>query len=391
MDKIVLISPDERNILAGAGDRQPLGLMYLSSALQRNRIRHKVFDLNHTPEENVKDFIRHSNPQFVGLTYLAPTEQQSYELIDRLRAVSPFTRFLVGGIQVTNNPGKSNAEEIKGYGEHQLINLIAGTKEQWDIDKYPVPNRECLDKRNYTYEIEGLSTATMITSRGCPNMCAFCSVPNKKQERRIGSSIREELGNIHDLGYKAVHFYDDSFAVDKIHAIDVMNATMARKLKYRVELRANHIDRDLARKLGETGCLVAAVGVESGSDVILRGIHKAENTDTIRKAIYELGNAGVKSKGFFIIGLPGETEQTARKTIEFAKELKKLGMTYADFYPLMPFKGSPIGDNPSEYGIEILEIDTRKYFNGGKELVVPTQTRSLSQAKIKELITEARQ
>lgn len=91
-----------------------------------------------------------------------------------------------------------------------------------------------------------------------------------------------------------------------------------------------------------------------------------------------------------MIGLPGETEDSARRTIQFADELKHLGLNYADFYPLMPFDGSPIKKTPEKYGIRILERDTTKYCNGGKELYVPTETEKLSQAKIKELLTEAR-
>jgi radical SAM superfamily enzyme YgiQ (UPF0313 family) len=193
------------------------------------------------------------------------------------------------------------------------------------------------------------------------------------------------------MGYEAVYLVDDSFTLNKEFAYNVAMELYKRDLKYRVELRATQLDRELAEYLGQTGCLVAGIGIESGNDDILKNCNKATNTERIRYAVKNLARNGVKVKGFFIIGLPGETEQTAQDTLHFANELKGLGLSYADFYPMCPYPGSPIGDTPDKYGIEVLCNDYKKYLNGGKTLVIPAQTKDLSADRIKEYIKRARQ
>jgi radical SAM superfamily enzyme YgiQ (UPF0313 family) len=108
-------------------------------------------------------------------------------------------------------------------------------------------------------------------------------------------------------------------------------------------------------------------------------------------AVGTIAKYGINVKGFFIIGLPGETEKTARKTIDLAKNLKKIGLKKADFYFLTPFPGTPIWNNPKKFAIEITNRDFTKYLEAGKGARCHVQTRELSRERIEELVKIARE
>jgi len=397
---IYLISPDETNMLRDAGDRMPLGVLYLSAALKANEIPNRIIDLNHySPEKLLEGFRGMSmmkdwpKPEAICFSFMSPTSKQTKYLINETKKYLDVP-IIVGGFHVTNKPGDFSdiASEIHGYGESKLISLLddIGRIEEFDINRYPIPNREALDRSLYNYKLEGRKATTMITSRGCPMKCSFCSNFDKHQKRRDIDNIKEEIGRIKQAGYEAVYLLDDSFTLNNAHAMRVATELYKQKLKYRIETRANHINDYVAELLAETGCLVAGMGIESGNNQILKKSLKGQTKDAVRKAVHQLGNHGIKTKGFFIIGLPGETHQSAVDTLNFAESLRHEGLAYADFYPLCPYPGSPIYQNPEKFDIIIEDQDYSHYLNGGKELVVPTRTRDLTSEQIKEFIQAAR-
>jgi radical SAM superfamily enzyme YgiQ (UPF0313 family) len=275
---IVLVSPDERGILGNAGDRMPLAITYLSGALGSNNIRHTAFDLNKTKRDDALNAIRVLQPTHLGVTYLTPTKKQMNDFIEDTRKVSPHTVVIAGGIDVTNDPNKSKADfEVIGPGESQLINILLGGNEEFNIDRYQ-NNRRIFSDKDYKYKLDGLKATTMITSRGCPNKCSFCSVPEKKTTFRSLERISEELEFIAQH-YQAVHIYDDSFLVNKTRALKVMDELARYNLKYRIEARAEHITPEIASDLAGTGCIKVAMGIESGSNEILRLNHKSSTTE----------------------------------------------------------------------------------------------------------------
>ena len=370
---IYLISANERGFLKAAGDRMPLGNLYLSAVLKSEGIEHKVIDLNHDDWEKVIKEIEREQPEMVGLSVMSPVYKQMNEIARQIKKISPFTKIVAGGFHVTSMPGsmKHIDEEIMGYAEIAILRARKGKnggKINWvDINEYPIPNRGAVDASRYKMRLEGLKATTMITSRGCPFNCCFCGNFDKIQKRRHMANIEQELKEIVDMGYKAVYLLDDSFTLNKAHAEIVARLMRKHNLKYRIETRANLLDEHMVRILASTGCIMAGIGIESGSDRILKNICKGQTTEQVRNAVKLLGKYRIKSKGFFMFGLPGETEKDAYKTIEFAKELKGYGMAYADFYILMPFPGTPIWKDPNKYGIKIMEKDFTKYLVAGKD------------------------
>ena len=354
-----LVSTDERKFLTSAGDRPNLATLYLASALNKNGIVNNVWDLNH---DNVTDLLRNiGKKDQVGLTFLSPTARQARTLI---KEIQKFTdgQVYVGGFHVTGLPGDFEpAQEIYGYGESELVSKLTGRNEQFDINRYPVPSRESVDLRRYDMRINGLKATTMISSRGCPFNCSFCGNFDKIQKVRSLDNIEQEIELLKAYGYQAVYLLDDSFTLNREHAKSVASILKLNGMKYRIETRANLIDEEMARTLGETGCLVAGMGIESGSDRVLEKCTKGVTTGRVRQSVRLLGQNGVNTKGFFIFGLPGESYVDAKQTIDFAVEMKGLGMKQADFYILQPFPGTPIYKDPDKFGIRILDRDYNKY------------------------------
>lgn len=371
---IYLISPDERRILTNAGDRMPLGLLYLSSALKSKDIQHKVVDLNHEDLESIIDEIKDVKPQIVGLSCISPTSSQTKHLAGTIKENNPKTKVIVGGFHVSSMPGDFSGivdAEFYGYGENQLLDYINGKNvtNYFDINQFPIPNRDILSKERYNFKLEGLPATLMVTSRGCPFSCSFCGNFDKKVKFRSADNISEELSRISFDGYKGVYLVDDSFTIKNEHVESVGRSMLREGLIYRIETRANLLSRDTIDTLADTGCAVVGLGIESGSQKVLDASCKQTTIEQVKEAVTNLGKREIKTKGFFMFGLPGETYQDGLKTIEFAKELKPLGMKYADFYILMPFPGTEIYRNPSKFGIEILDKNYNNYLAAGKRPV----------------------
>jgi radical SAM superfamily enzyme YgiQ (UPF0313 family) len=277
------------------------------------------------------------------------------------------------------------------YGERGILEALKGQtgiiNSPSKFNDYPLPNRKKIDSKNYSLDIGGFNGTTMISSRGCPFGCVFCASHEKIVQFRTLESIERELNEINNLDYKAVYVLDENFLNDK-SLYEKINLFNNQRIKYKIEGRTNNITPQLAESLRKTGCLEISLGIESGNDEILKRINKRTTVEENRRAIKILGKTGINVKGFFILGLPGETKETARETIRFAEEMKEVGLTSADFYVLTPFPGSEVWDNPEKFGIKILSRNFNEYLQKGDPVI---ETEKLNQEEIKELLIEARE
>ena len=393
---VYLVSPNDHEYLIGAGDRMPINVLYLSSALTANGINNEVFDLNYTPKEKLIEEIRINKPDYVGLSmFTSLSEPQMSELNNEIRKYGVKT--IVGGFHATAKPeslvGKFDAVVV-GDGEEAIVDIVKNDlkliiQKEIDVNKYSIPDRTKLNN-NYRFNFDGLRATGMVTSRGCPYSCTFCGNIRKRVRPRDISNIEKEIIEIKNLGYEAIHIYDENFGINKILAEQIGNILLKYDIKYRIELRANCVTPEFAEMLKRTGCISAAIGIESADDKVLQLIKKGERFEQIENGIKILGNAGVNTKGYFIIGLPGQTRESVLKTIQKAKELKKYGMVQADFYTFTPYPGSELGDNPERNGITIISNDNTGLLHGGKEIHSVIKTQWLEQKEIEELTKLAR-
>jgi radical SAM superfamily enzyme YgiQ (UPF0313 family) len=393
---VYLVSPNDHEYLRGAGDRMPINVLYLSSALTANGINNEVFDLNHYSKDTLLERIKKEKPDYVGLSmFTSLSEPQMTKLNEQVRGLGIKT--IVGGFHATARPDSLedmfNAVVV-GDGEESIVDIVTNDltgiiRREIDVNKYPIPDRSKL-KHDYSFSLDGMKATGMVTSRGCPHSCTFCGNIRKKVRSRDISNIEQELMQIRYSDYGAVHIYDENFGVNKKNANEIGFLMQVMNLKYRIELRANCVTPEFAQMLKQTGCITAAIGIESADDYVLQLIKKGEFYSQIEQGIKTLGAAGVNTKGYYIIGLPGQTERSVLDTIKKARELKKYGLVQADFYNFTPYPGSEIGDNPFKHGINVLHHENSEMLHGGKEVHSVIETEWLEQNEIEELTKFAR-
>jgi len=395
MSRVALVSPSEKGILTNAGDRLPLGLLYIAGQVEKNHDV-DVFDLNHTPQADLMEYIQSTKPDVIGVSCLTtPMIKRANALIRKIAGRG--SRVVVGGyhpsIRPQDFPGADNV--VIGEGEH----FMEASPESAFIQPpkpylaaLPGPRRGLLNPDDYSLDLMGKRATTMLTSRGCPNHCTFCGNMNHQVRTHAMGELEKELDTIKYQGYDAVYILDDVFTINKERVQEIGTALKQRDLTYRCTTRANYVNTDLAAVLAATGCDLVSMGIESGSNLILDKAGKNQRVPQIERAVDLLRQHGVQSKGFFIFGLPGETEHTARQTIKFSEHLRDLGMTQADFYPLVPFPGTPIANAPEKFGKKILSRDYSKYLqacNGVPEVVI--ETEGLSRDRIRDYLVEAKE
>ena len=212
-----------------------------------------------------------------------------------------------------------------------------------DLDDLPMPMHELLplDKQRMPM-IKGPFTF-IVTSRGCPAGCKYCikHVTYQNSVRvRSAENIVEELEYLGKLGITNIHMYADLFTVNRDHVISLCNLIIERGLKIRwmCNSRVDYVDEEMLTLMGKAGCWLISWGIESANELVLKRARKGYKKEQAFKALKWARAAGIKNWGYFIIGLPGETEESIRETIDYAKQLP---VDIALFHIAAPYPGTP--------------------------------------------------
>jgi anaerobic magnesium-protoporphyrin IX monomethyl ester cyclase len=212
-----------------------------------------------------------------------------------------------------------------------------------ELDDLPLPKHELLplDKQRMPM-IKGPFTF-IVTSRGCPAGCKYCikHVTYQNTVRvRSAENIVEELEYLGRLGITNIHMYADLFTVNREHVVSICNLILERGLKIRwtCNSRVDYVDEEMLALMGKAGCWMISWGIESSNELILKRARKGYKKEQAFKALRWARAAGIKNWGYFIIGLPGETEDTIRETIDYAKQLP---LDIALFHIAAPYPGTP--------------------------------------------------
>ena len=207
-----------------------------------------------------------------------------------------------------------------------------------DLDALPLPMHELLPLDTYRMPMMKGPYSFVVTSRGCPAGCTFCI-----KHVTYGYCVRlrsQELWMLHNLGIHNIHMYTDAFTVDRDQVMGLCQLILDAGLNIRwtCNSRVDFVDEEMLRQMRQAGCWVISWGIESGSQEVLRRAHKGYRQEQAEQALRWAKAAGIKNWGYFIIGLPGETEETIRQTIDFAK---RLPLDLALFHIAAPHPGSP--------------------------------------------------
>lgn len=246
--------------------------------------------------------------------------------------------------------GYNNLESIKGIAYFKDGKVIVNEPRPFieKLDELPFPAWHHLDLMKYFDGGKLYPYIDIISGRGCPNRCIFCLWPQvmhgTKYRLRSPKSVVDEM----EYGIKICpqiqkgefFFEDDTFTADKERAIQICEEIMQRNLKitFSVNARVDNADLELFRIMKKAGCRELLVGFESGNQKILDRMNKNITLEQSRQFIDYAKETNLEVHGCFVIGLPGETEETARQTIEFALGL---GLTTVQFSGAVPFPGTP--------------------------------------------------
>jgi anaerobic magnesium-protoporphyrin IX monomethyl ester cyclase len=211
------------------------------------------------------------------------------------------------------------------------------------LDDLPMPLHHLLPLEKYRIPLVKGAYTFIVTGRGCTAGCTYCIKHVSYQwsvRLRSPEKIVEELHLLNKLGIHSVHMYADLFTVSREQVVAVCNLIIRDGLKVRwtCNSRVDYVDAEMLDLMGKAGCWMISWGIESGNEAILKNARKGADPKKAMRALSWAKQAGIKNWGYFIIGLPGETRETIRQTIDFAKSLP---VDLALFHVAAPYPGTP--------------------------------------------------
>lgn len=353
----------------------PLGLGYIVAYLRSHGISAKLVDCTFMKQEKALKRIRDTNPTIVGIQAMFSMKEKTMEFAELLRKDCEL--LVVGGPLATSNPeefidsfdavaigeGEQTMLELaQAVENHSDFNCIKGImfKEKGrivvtpardfagDLDKIPFPSRELFDNqayKNYYSRNFGYTTTAIITSRGCPFQCDFCSRPifGNTFRSRTANNIVQEVEAVQKLGYQRVWFADDCFTLNRERLMRICEELIRRNIMIGWEClsRVDTVDLSVAEKMKNAGCVRVFFGIESGNNGILKIMKKQATVEQAKKAVHTFKRTGIQVGAFFILGYPGESEETILNTVNFASSLP---LDYLSFTFPYPIPGTPLYD-----------------------------------------------
>ncbi|NQT22321.1 MAG: radical SAM protein [Candidatus Omnitrophica bacterium] len=363
--RILLLNPYYPYTRFGAF-RPPAGLGYIAEALRRQNIEYDVLDMalgyrRSALMKRVKEF----SPDLIAITMMTYMYKNTYSILAGIKDKFPDVKIAAGGPHIATS-GEDVLKECEAIdfgivceGENAIvelcknkeINTIKGLlyKEGASIayngdrpftenlDSIPFPTYEEFELNKYM-----LKEIDLVTSRGCPYGCIYCTVrlaSGTNVRMRSASYVADEIEYWHRRGYRNLEIADDNFSFDKDRVHRICEEISKRRLsglnlRCGNGLRADKVDYDLFKHMKEVGFCHVAFGVESGSATVLKAMKKGESLEILKKAIKTACELDFDVTLFFIIGLPGETESTLQETFRLAS---KYPVMEAKFFNPIPY------------------------------------------------------
>lgn len=254
-----------------------------------------------------------------------------------------------------------------------------------DLDSLPSPAWHLVDAEAYCAPDPRrgmLTCGTVQTSRGCPFNCAFCySMFGHRVRRKSVAKVLDEVENLVRVrGVESLYFIDDTITLDPDRLIAICDGMIERELvvPWQCLARADSLREDMLDRMKAAGCVQVSLGIESGNQGILDLMRKRTNLQMLKTACKTYHEKGFETRGSFVIGLPGDTRQTIRETIDFAKGLD---LDRASFNVFTPYPGTATAEDPvmtSKY--RIVDNDFADYTRHGNAVI------ELPDVKTNELI-----
>jgi radical SAM superfamily enzyme YgiQ (UPF0313 family) len=399
--KVLLVKPYNRS-----DHIQPsLGLGYLASAI---RGEHEVTILDCIKERMDSDkllqFIKKHKPGLVGIQCYTFDLAFIRRSLERIKGYDKGIVTVVGGPHPTADPvgtmdvfgaaidyafcgeaetgfplllkrieaGASDPGSVPGLVWRQAGRTVVNEKALVeDLDSLGLPAWDLIRPETYPESQHGaffknFPIAPIMVTRGCPYPCTFCAgnlVSGKKIRRRSIDAVLKEISTLKEkFGIREFHIIDDNFTMDAQYTKDFLRRLKSLDLGMSWStpngVRMDSLDPEMLKLMKDTGLYLISLGIESGSDEVLKSMRKGINTSKMRSYMKMIDEAGIDMAGFFILGFPGETVETMAQTIKFASELP---LKRANFFTYLPFPGTESFEKLRHAG-ELDSINREKFY-----------------------------
>ncbi|HKZ94788.1 MAG TPA: radical SAM protein [Candidatus Bathyarchaeia archaeon] len=398
----------------------PLGPAYIVSYLRHHGVSASLVDCTFLTENEAVDRVRNSEPKIVGIYSMfsmkTPALRMARLLRDHcqmlvaggplptLRPEDFMEEFDIAGVGEGEKTMLELAEAVEGGRSLSTIKGIVYKKERASessivhmsarafiqhLDGLPFPARDQFDNDAYMKHYKekfGYTVTSVITSRGCPFQCDFCSraVFGHKFRTRSAANVVNEMEDVKSLGYERIWFSDDCFTLNKKRLLSICDELIRRRLDIEWEClsRVDTIDMETAQKMKRAGCVRVFFGLESGNDAVLKLMHKRASVKEAKRAVLTSKTAGIKVGAFFIVGYPGETDETILDTLRFASSLP---LDYLSFSVPYPIPGTSLYDRVKD-SIEFEDLNQPKHLSVTDHKLI--YRSSFSEAKLKLAIVK---
>ncbi len=392
----------------------PLSLGYLSSVLKKEGHQTKIIDaeIGSLTKEKVVRRVRRYQPDLVGFTATTPIFHLACELAAEIKKKLPVTPVMIGGPHLTAMPRQAFSQSkmfdfgIYGEGEETIVELVQFISSGRpalkrikgilyrgkggrtiknpprplisDLDRLPFPDRRGLKLDKYLWSVpkKGIvKFTTLMTTRGCPFNCIFCSTHTvfgkKIRERSVENVLIELEHMVKKLKIKHFTLIDDTLTLNRQRVIEICQGIIDRKLDITWEgwTRANTIDKELLNIMRQAGFVRVSFGIESGDPKILKVIKKGVTLAQVRKAYKMAKEAGLETRGSVMIGHPFETKKTVMRTLKFIKSLKNCDQMYINI--TTPYPGTELYQMIKKNigGISLLTDDFSQFKRYGEAVI----------------------
>ncbi len=382
-----------------------LGIAYMASFLEKHGKLVKILDC--TAEEISLNEIRsvlkkYDKPEFIGITSTTPTIVNALNIAEICKKEFSRVKVVLGGVHPTVLPGEVLENKwvdyvVRDEGEVTIKELVEGKNPGdipglsykagkdiihnasrpliKDLDELPIPAYHLLPIEKYHPAVgayKRLPAMSLFTTRGCPGRCTFCyKTFYGKVRLRSAKNIIEEIKLLqNNYGIEEIAFYDDAFTVSKKRVKELCCLLKEEKIDvaWTCFSISKHIDEQCLILMKESGCHLILFGVESADDQILKNINKNISLEQVKETIRLCRKIGIETRTSFMFGNPGETEETIKRTINFAIEMDS---DEAQFNIVTAYPGTELFSWAEEKGC-LLTKDWSKYNMSEINIIVPT-------------------
>ena len=356
----------------------PLGIAYMAGVLQENNIEVEILDASAEDMDfkDVEKELLKRKPDLVALTALTPTIGRALETAQVVKETLPDSIVVMGGYHPTFNFIETLEDEnvdiiIRGEGEYIMLNLVQALENQsslhdvkgivfedknskeivvnpeapliQNLDELPFPALNLLPMKKYRLLDMDTHMTTMITTRGCPMQCSFCSsaaMHGKKIRERSVENIVDEIEYLKtNYDIDTIAFMDDTFTLKKRKVMAICDEILKRNIEimWGCTSRVDTLDEKLLKKMKEAGCITIFIGVESADQQQLDNMCKNTTIAKIENAFKIAHKLKIRTIASVALGMPGDTKEIMNKTVKFVHKLKP---NYAIYSLATPYPGT---------------------------------------------------